>query len=579
MIAVMLLLFTACEKRSPYTPLFEVGEAYTLKGDVISGTVIGNEYIPLFSVFTTEEDFIIFGDSSAETFLESGVIPLKAGHNRLVVRFYTDDAEREYELNLEYIPIRSLSVEVVDTEKTYHIGEKLDKNTIRVLAKTEDGKTVEVENYEMEYAFSELGEADVGIEVGEFYESFTVRVTEEYRPVLDKAQTADGVKYAIREGSAVLLSAEEMSGFFAVPSVVISDGKEYPVTELANGAFAHTKLEQVLIPEGVTKLSAGVFLDCSMLSEVELPSTVREIGRQAFSNCVSLDHVELPEGLTLLEYGIFFGCSSLFRVTLPEGLTEIGDMAFSGCEKLKLLGFPKTLKRIGSEAFADCKALKTVVLTNLEELGEKSFKNCENMTVFAVGNVKTLGNDIFEGTKTTIYTAENSAVFSYAKAEMLAVETVGEVPLLVSLPKRFAIEDGFPYHELTAFVCLGGTVSELTGYEVSYPVDRCGKLSLTVKWSDFIHTETLFVSYTETVLTDTDTRGARYELDTVSKTATLVSLPSYVKPSKVYHPEEEGLFLVPTSISCPDGEYEVVEVREGVMENCENVSKIFIPEI
>ena len=66
---IALSCFVACGNESDYTPVFELGEGYTLDGDVISGTVVGDEYISLFSVFTTYERFIIFGDSSAETFL------------------------------------------------------------------------------------------------------------------------------------------------------------------------------------------------------------------------------------------------------------------------------------------------------------------------------------------------------------------------------------------------------------------------------------------------------------------------------------------------------------------------------
>ena len=270
-VVVSLLCMTACEKEPIYEPRFEVGEGYTLSADVISGTVVGEEYVDLFSVFTTYEDFIIFGDSTAETFLESGIIPLKKGNNHLVIRFMRDGAEREYDLKIEYIPIRSFSVEVLNADKTYHIGERFDKSTIRVSGVTESGDTVEVKHYTLEYEFSELGEADVGIELGDFYKSISVMVTEEYLPLLDGKFSADGVSYALRGEEAVLLSAEDIEGFFAVPRAVIYDGKEYPVTEIGNGAFARTNLTSVLVSEGVKKLASGVFSGCEYLEYAELP--------------------------------------------------------------------------------------------------------------------------------------------------------------------------------------------------------------------------------------------------------------------------------------------------------------------
>ncbi len=581
-LAVLLTLFclTACEKASEYTPVFEVGEGYTLKGDVISGTVVGNEYISLFSVFTTYEDFIIFGDSSAETFLESGIIPLKEGKNRLVVRFSRDGAEREYDLILDYIPIRSFSVEILDTEKTYHVGEKFDKSTILVSAVTESGETVTVDQYDVEYEFSELGESDVGIELGNMYESITVLVTEEYLPILDGDFSADGVLYKIRNEDAVLLSAEEAEGFFAVPRAVLYQGVEYPVTEIANGAFARTFLTGILIPEGVKKLSTGVFSGCEYLSSVELPRSLESIGRQVFTDCISLDRVELPENLTTLEYGVFLGCESLFRVILPETLTVIGEKAFSDCKSLKLIEFPKSLSEIGNEAFSGCSSLTSVVLSDLETIGNRAFSDCEKLSVFALSDAVTLGEDLFDGTDITIYTTMTGRVLSYAAKENLPYVILDdEKPCLVDLPQSFAIEEGYPYHDLFALMLSENGISSLKDYEVKFDADACGYLAAELTWGDFSHMYTVFVSYTETVLIDTDTRGAKYELDPITKTAVLVSLSEYVKPSKIYIPEEKDLFIVPTSLSCPDGIYTVVSTRDGFADACQNVSTVFIPQM
>ena len=579
-VLIALLCLTACGNESEYTPIFDLGEGYALDGDVISGTVVGDEYISLFSVFTTNERFIIFGDSSAETFLESGIIPLEKGNNRLVIRFIQEGEEREYDLHIEYIPIRSFSVEILDAEKTYHIGEKFDKSTIRVIATTENGDAVTVESYYAEYEFSELGEADVGIELGNMYESIAVMVTEEYLPTLDGKYSADGVTYALRGEEAVLLSAEEIEGFFAVPRAVICGGREYPVTEIGNGAFARTMLTSVLIPEGVRKLSTGVFSGCEYLESVELPDSVTVIGMQAFSDCVSLDRIVLPEALEKLEYGTFSGCEALFRIILPDTLTVIGERAFADCKTLKSVRFSKGLTEIGNEAFAGCVSLSSVVLGNLQRIGDRAFQDCEKLTSFAIADAVSLGEDILDGTNATVYTAMAGRVLSYVATNAIPYVLLQEnTPCLVSLPMEFAIEDEYPYNDLFALVLLDGVISALSDYAVEYEADACGVLSATLTWRDFSHSFSIFVSYTETVLIDTDTRGARYELDPITKTATLVYLPEYVKPSKIYIPEQEGLFLVPTTLSCPDGEYMVVGVQEGASDECQNISTLYIPEI
>ncbi len=574
------MLLSACKgtQASAYNPAFEIGEHYRLEDETIVGTVLGEEYISLFSVFTTDENFIIFGDSTAETFLESGVIPLKEGTNRLVVRFYEEEREREYELLIEYIPIRSLSVEIIDTEKTYHVGEAFDRSTIRVFAETRKGETLETEQYTAEYAFSELGEQDVGIAVGDYYESITVMVTEEYLPTLDSTLSAHGVKYAIKEESAVLVSAKNASGFFAVPRAVISEGKEYPVTAIGNGAFARTALSEILIPEGVETLGIGVFSGCDILSSVDLPDTLKSIGGQCFSDCVSLDYVILPEGISVIDYSTFYGCSSLFRVVLPETLVSIGEGAFSGCEALKNIEFPQTLREIGKEAFAGCKTLARVILSDLQLLDDLAFADCESLSAFVLSKADVLGENVLRGTNATVYTVEGSALLTYASDAGLSAVCVHEnTPMLISLPETFAIEDDYPYHEVFALYLTENGISALRNYEVSYAGDACGSLSATLTWGDFLYEYEVTVTYTETVLIDTDTRGARYVMDPVNKTAVLVYLPPYLKPSKVFRPETEGLFLLPTALSCPDGIYEVIGIEGDVLNGCENVTEIFIP--
>ncbi len=579
LLTVLSLLFSACGRETaPYNPYFTVGEGYTLNGETISGTVIGEEYISLFSVFDTDEKFIIFGDSSAETFLESGVIPLKKGKNRLVVRFYEGEREREYDLHVEYIPIRSFSVELLEPDRTYHIGEKFDMSSIRVTAETVDGEHIVATRYGLEYEFSEIGEADVGITLGDYYKSITVSVTGEYLPQLDGSMSADGAKYAIKNGEAVLISAKETEGFFAVPRAVLVKGKEYPVTSVGNGAFSRSAVTSVLISEGVTRLERGVFSGCELLSSVTLPESLTEMGDQVFSDCISLDRIVIPSGITALPYGAFLGCVSLFRAELPEGLRVIDERAFSDCETLRRMDFPEGLQEIGKEAFLGCNALEGVILPSLRVLGERAFAECEGLTALAISQIETMGADVLADTKAVVYTTEGSALAAYAGEAGLTCRMVeADAPLVISLPKEFAIEDGFPYGEVFALMLKNGEIRELSDYEVRYPEDACGTLTATLTYGDFTHSFDIYISYTETALINTDTRGAVYEIDPLTKTAVIIDLPVYVRPSKIFVPAQEGLFLIPTHLSLPDGVYLVAGYVYGFEDGCENISEFVLP--
>ncbi len=92
-------------------------------------------------------------------------------------------------------------------------------------------------------------------------------------------------------------------------TVVIGDGVDgvgvcafayCPLTSLDLGdslpyipsyAFENTDLPTVFIPDSVTDIMYGAFMDCSELTSIELPLSVESIGFDAFANCESLTDV------------------------------------------------------------------------------------------------------------------------------------------------------------------------------------------------------------------------------------------------------------------------------------------------
>ena len=64
-------------------------------------------------------------------------------------------------------------------------------------------------------------------------------------------------------------------------------------------------VKKVTFEEGTTKITAGLFAECTGLEEIVI-----------------------PEGVTVIEVSAFGGCSALKQVELPESLTKISDYAF-----------------------------------------------------------------------------------------------------------------------------------------------------------------------------------------------------------------------------------------------------------
>lgn len=90
----------------------------------------------------------------------------------------------------------------------------------------------------------------------------------------------------------------------------------------------------VVIPNGVTKIGQGAFLDCTGLTSVAIPDSVTEIGPWAFKGCTSLTSVTIPNGVTTIYDYAFFNCTGLTSITIPDSMTEIEDFAFADCTSL-----------------------------------------------------------------------------------------------------------------------------------------------------------------------------------------------------------------------------------------------------
>ena len=416
-----LLIFTvSCKKNNDYTPDFTLAEGFSLDGDRITATVIGEKPLRVRDFLITSDDVTIFKGSSSDQYVQglNAHLPLTFGKNHMVIRFSDGTHEKEYDLEVNCIAIESFSVIINNPEKTYHIGEKFDKSTITVTAVTEDGKKFEVTQYTPEYEFSFIGKSTVSIELDGCYESFSVMVTEEYRPTLEADSTADGVAYLITEAEAILLDAKNTDGFFAVPSAVIANGLEYPVTEIADGAFSSSWITGLQISESVRRIGNDAFYECIALEWVEMPREMDEIGARAFYGCESLTLMEIPQGVTELQSAAFRNCKSLELVTLPQSLQAISDRVFRECSALSQIRIPKNVDRIGTEAFHSCKNLSTVVVENLSELGNNAFAYCDELQYFCIGEVETIGSGIFTASKkVSVYAPQSSSILQKASAE------------------------------------------------------------------------------------------------------------------------------------------------------------------
>lgn len=125
-------------------------------------------------------------------------------------------------------------------------------------------------------------------------------------------------------------------------------------------AFGGTLIEEVVIPEKVTKLPSSVFADCAQLKKVVLPNTFTEIGYRCFFDCALLENINIPNSLKVIDDYAFYRCNSLVKLNLNEGLETIGEYSIDGAN-ISELELPSTMKTMKSSSLKGYKGSRLLI--------------------------------------------------------------------------------------------------------------------------------------------------------------------------------------------------------------------------
>ena len=287
--------------------------------------------------------------------------------------------------------------------------------------------------------------------VGGYQVSGTVNVSAdlEVESKLSYTLSQDGTYYTVTG------LGQEFSDTVTVPS--IHEG--LPVKAIESFVFREAKhIKSVILNDGLEKIGARSFENCTSLKSIVIPSSVTEIGNNAFNGCtaavICCEAAEKPDGwsetwvnsdaevtwdsdnryitsdggktysykhgaadeesVTVLdEYknrpviGIldnaFEGCTELKTVTLPSGITVIGEKAFYGCTGIIEILIPESVETIGESAFMGCTSLETVTFADdsmITELPESVFSGCaslKNVIFEGESNLNTIAASAFSG--------------------------------------------------------------------------------------------------------------------------------------------------------------------------------------
>ena len=206
-----------------------------------------------------------------------------------------------------------------------------------------------------------------------------------------KAQTTfqvDGINYYLDGSEARVSDNQYYSGSkIIIPNSVLYDGKNYPVTSIADSAFySNWSLIEVTIPNSVTTIGDYVFASCSGLKTVTIPNAMTSIGRNAFYGCTGLTEVTITNSVTTIGERAFYRCTGLQTVIWNARNAEYYnglsyDSPFSNCDRLTDFVFGEEVEHIPAYLCRELTLLNTIVIPNsVTSIGISAFDGCSGLT-------------------------------------------------------------------------------------------------------------------------------------------------------------------------------------------------------
>ncbi|MCR5456960.1 MAG: leucine-rich repeat domain-containing protein [Clostridiales bacterium] len=575
-IAIVMALLCLCScNQTPvikdFSPILTVESPYSVSGNVISAVFYNCGIIsPLKSITFSEGEAYIYYDEKKEEYLDSEYFIPELGLHDYNITVYSEDKTQSvsYVLRIHNITVKSLYIEPL-YEKQYAIGEIFDRKSVLVYTIDDSGSRVGIDRYECDYSFSEEGTATVVISVGKIRTEMQVTVLGTFKDVLDdKKVSSTGAKYDIIDDHAILVDGSNVKGAFSLPESITYKGTDYPVTEIKNNAFSSNEnITSVIIPHPVV-IGESAFMECNSLVYASMCSGT-EIGRFAFAYCVSLSSVVLPGDLKILQDGTFTHCSSLKISELPETLEKIESQVFSFCESIESMSLPQGTKYIGARSFKSCYSLTTMVCgAKLEEAGDGAFSDNPALKTLIISSNTNVKDDsvIYGDDQITVYAGSSSILIYFCNKSGIPFVKLKEnsAQLLIS-KDRFSLNDEIRDSEIGLIINSEEYLGFAPNYGLSYDLSVPGDRVVKVNYEDYSSSVDVFVEYKVVLAGEEDEEGNIYEFD---------SGKAYL--SRLAENVEGGKYILPTSVIRGEEEYEVVGVKSGALNDCKNLSKMFL---
>lgn len=148
-----------------------------------------------------------------------------------------------------------------------------------------------------------------------------------------------------------------------------------PIYQKSSGSYYYRlflnneEITDLVISDGVTKISDYAFNWCSSITSVTIPGSVEKVGL-AFRNCPNLSSVTIQEGVKYI--GVIDNMEEGELISIWHPVTNDWNM--------KSIVIPNSVETIGAGAFYQFRTLESVTIgTGVKNIGKMAFSECEEL--------------------------------------------------------------------------------------------------------------------------------------------------------------------------------------------------------
>ena len=196
-----------------------------------------------------------------------------------------------------------------------------------------------------------------------------------------------------------------------------------------------TKVQKLVLGEGVTNAPNSAFNGMTNLKDVQLPATLETWGTSVFASSNNIETISVTEGgafsaennilygenetrlilsvkgvsgkvvlpqtLKTIDASGLDGRGDITEIVMPEGLTTIGNNAFRNVKKPETLTIPSTVTSIGTNAFQNWEKITEVTVPEgVTALSNYTFAGCSELQKAVLpGSLTSIGTYAFQNDK------------------------------------------------------------------------------------------------------------------------------------------------------------------------------------